>query len=88
MLGNFSKDVIEGFINSIQTAEIAVLVVKGISPTYVASHGLSIDKASEKFAHTIHDAWGVGDASRNDGILIFLSAEDRAIFISTGEGNI
>ena len=30
--------------------------------------------------------WGVGDSSRNDGVLVLISAKDRAVFISRGSG--
>lgn len=86
ILGTESGDVIEGLINSIQTAELAVVLVNRMASSYVSSFEGSIEKASEKFARTIHDSWGVGDANRNDGAVIFLSVEDRAVFISTGQG--
>ena len=45
-----------------------------------------ISYASESFAVTIHDTWGVGGVNgREDGIVVFLSIDDRAVYISTGK---
>jgi len=45
-----------------------------------------IDKAAEVFARSTHDAWGVGSTTCNSGVLLFLAIEDRAVYISIGEG--
>ena len=45
-----------------------------------------IDKAAEVFARSTHDAWGVGSTTCNSGVLFFLAIEDRAVYISIGEG--
>ena len=42
--------------------------------------------ASERFARKLHDTWGVGDKTKQDGILVFLSIDDRVVYISTGSG--
>ncbi|CAB9526200.1 Zinc finger, C3HC4 type (RING finger) [Seminavis robusta] len=45
------------------------------------------DKAAETFARYVHDDWGVGietDSCGGAGILLFLSIQDRAIYISRG----
>lgn len=34
---------------------------------------------SEAFAKHIHDTWGVGHAACNDGIVLFLSLDDREV---------
>jgi uncharacterized membrane protein YgcG len=73
------KDAIEGRINlqfKDGLAEVAVLVVKKIS----------MWSNSESFARTVHDTWGVGDKKTNNGILLFLSIDDRDIYISIGSG--
>lgn len=77
-----AKDEIEGFINQITNAQLAVAVIDKMS----IGTGADIDASAEKFARTLHDSWGVGSAEKNDGILIFLSIQDRAVFISTGVG--
>ncbi|HEX6200567.1 MAG TPA: TPM domain-containing protein, partial [Thermoanaerobaculia bacterium] len=38
------------------------------------------------FALRLFDHWGVGDAERNDGVLLFLSVGDRAAEIVLGAG--
>ena len=47
----------------------------------------SIMKASELFARSIHDAWGVGMTSScgGSGVLLFLSDLDRSIYVSRGK---
>ena len=45
------------------------------------------ERAAETFGRYIHDTWGVGldtDACGGAGVLLFLSIEDRAIYISRG----
>ena len=78
------KDLIETLLNSIEDAEVAVAVIDKMSGSFVSS--MSIESASEKFARSLHDSWGVGDTKTQNGILIFLSIQDRAIFISRGDG--
>ncbi|MBN2905434.1 MAG: TPM domain-containing protein [Rhodobacteraceae bacterium] len=40
----------------------------------------------EGFATTLFNIWGVGDATRNDGILILVAREDREMRIALGSG--
>lgn len=79
-----NKDVIEGFINGVVGAQIAVAVIGKMSQSFVANGDL--EAASGRFARTLHDTWGVGDKETNNGILIFLSLNDRVVYISTGVG--
>jgi uncharacterized membrane protein YgcG len=80
-----SKDVIEGYMNEVKNAQMAVLVISQMDPVFVGHQG--IDLASEKFAREMHDRhWQVGDKTTNDGVLIFVSIADRAIYISKGKG--
>ena len=46
----------------------------------------SKEAAAEGFARAVHDAWGVGDAEKQNGVLLFLSAEDGTVFLSAGDG--
>ena len=76
-----SKNVIEGYINAISsTAQIGVVVIDQISPTFTKKY-YTIEDASNAFARNIHDAWGVGDKSLNNGALVFLSVKDRVVYI-------
>ena len=38
----------------------------------------------ERFAQGLFDAWGIGDAARNDGVLVLILREDRAMRIELG----
>lgn len=42
--------------------------------------------AAQSFAVALHDSWGVGGThdGRENGVVIFLSVEDRVVYISTG----
>lgn len=44
------------------------------------------DLTMEQFATGIFDRWGIGDATRNDGILVLVLREDRAMRIELGAG--
>jgi uncharacterized membrane protein YgcG len=75
-------DIIEGYINAISKAQIGVLIIKKM-----VTRGYSSENAAAKvFATATHNSWGIGSADSNNGILIFLSIEDRVIYISTGTG--
>jgi uncharacterized membrane protein YgcG len=36
-------------------------------------------EAAQAFAKSLHDAWGVGDAQCNNGVLLLLSIGDRQV---------
>lgn len=40
----------------------------------------------ETYAKNLFNLWGVGDAKRNDGILILVAKDDRAVRIALGDG--
>jgi len=92
LLTKESLDVIEGFINkgspsTDATHELAVLVLKtGMSQSFLDLHDNDVDKSGEKFANTVHDAWGIGDRTTNNGVLLLVSISDRLVYISTGAG--
>ena len=79
-----NKDVIEGFINGVVGAVVAVAIVDEMNPSFVAGDDKEV--AAKRFAKSLHDDWGVGDKDTNNGILIFLSINDRTVYISTGAG--
>eukprot|EP00602_Paraphysomonas_sp_CaronLab_P000286 CAMPEP_0185031548 /NCGR_PEP_ID=MMETSP1103-20130426/19080_1 /TAXON_ID=36769 /ORGANISM="Paraphysomonas bandaiensis, Strain Caron Lab Isolate" /LENGTH=499 /DNA_ID=CAMNT_0027567103 /DNA_START=78 /DNA_END=1577 /DNA_ORIENTATION=+ len=82
-LSKESKDVIEGRVMHAEGLEIGVAVVDRMIPPEGIS---SIDDSAKAFAMQLHDAWGVGDKEKLNGVLIFLSLKDRAVFISRGNG--
>jgi len=79
-----SKNIIQGFINEVQEAEIGVLAIKKMDDSF--SGGKGELKGADLFAQQVHNLWGIGDVSKKDGILVFLSTDDRVVFISTGSG--
>jgi uncharacterized protein len=44
------------------------------------------DPHIEAFATNLFNNWGIGDASRNDGVLVVMSVGDRAVRIELGKG--
>ena len=44
------------------------------------------DMTLEQFATNLFNDWGVGDASRNDGVLLLVAVEDRELRIELGAG--
>ena len=83
ILSKESKDVIEGRAMEIKDAEFGVCIISQMIPS---SYTTSIDQSSKEFATTLHDTWGVGDKEKQNGVLIFLSVQDRAVYISRGSG--
>ncbi len=59
--------------------EFAVLTLKSQAP-YSAAQSL------EDFATGLFNHWGIGNATRNDGILVLVLSEDRAMRIELGAG--
>jgi uncharacterized membrane protein YgcG len=84
ILNKDSKDVIEGYINEEDKMEMAVVIISKMKESFVGVG--TIESASQNFARTLHDQWGVGNSKTNNGILLFLSISDRAVYISTGDG--
>lgn len=46
--------------------------------------GVDATKAVEEFAQDLHNTWEIGNIECNDGILFFLSKDDRKMYISLG----
>mmetsp|Transcript_28439 Transcript_28439/g.80252 ORF Transcript_28439/g.80252 Transcript_28439/m.80252 type:complete len:542 (+) Transcript_28439:167-1792(+) len=63
--------------------QVAVAVVRRMDPQFA---GRSVENAAEKFAKGVHGAWGVGFQECENGVLLFVSVEDRRVFISRGKG--
>ncbi len=57
------------------SGQVAVALAKSTD----LSGGTSTGEAAEQFARKLMDAWGVGDAQCNDGIVLFLSKEPRQV---------
>ena len=91
ILNDEQRNVLEGLINTMNSAQVAILIINNMNSNYIAKFTSlddkdQIDLASESFSKKIHDSWGIGDKNKQDGILIFLSVKDRVVYISTGYG--
>ena len=82
LLNKEQQDVLEGKINQLENIELAIAIIKKMD---VISED-AIDDTSREYAMYLHNHWGVGDAIKQNGILIFLSIKDRVVFISRGNG--
>ncbi len=85
MLTQDGRDILEGYMNTITRAEIAVAVVKNMDYAWVRKYKAK-QEAAEAMARSVHDSWGVGDATKQDGVLLFFALDDRTAFITTGAG--
>eukprot|EP00047_Mylnosiga_fluctuans_P005787 m.242699 g.242699 ORF g.242699 m.242699 type:complete len:414 (+) comp14090_c0_seq1:3130-4371(+) len=85
VLSSADKSTIESIMSAVTRAQVAAMIVKRMAPSYIQKVG-SADAAAEEFARTIHDHWGLGSRERQDGLLVFLSIDDRKVYISTGAG--
>lgn len=54
--------------------------------TIVSRARYGFDGGNEAFATALFNAWGIGDAQRNDGVLILVSSGDRDMRIELGAG--
>lgn len=81
-LSKDTKDTIDGYINAVTEAQIAVAIIKKMN--YKQFKSSNKDYAAQSFAVHLHDSWGVGSKSNENGIILFISVEDRVLYISTG----
>ena len=65
--------------------EIGVAVVASM-PGGTGRSGGALDRSAMKTAEATFDAWGVGNKQCNNGVLIFMSRDDRRLYIKTGRG--
>eukprot|EP00906_Rhabdomonas_costata_P025500 RCo036456 len=65
-----------------QGYEVAVGLVRRM-----ITGGEDIPEATRRFARELHNRWGVGSAECDNGVMMFLSVDDRWIHISTGKGS-
>ena len=91
MLSNDDKNLVEGRINLFLDkheglAEFGVCLVRKMSNHYISGAD-GIDEAAKRFGEAVHDKWGVGDSTKHNGVLFFMSIEDRIVYISRGSGS-
>lgn len=86
LVSDADKDIIEGYINSLSRAQIAVAIIYKINHDGLNSKDDNTMEAAKFFSTELHNTWGVGSSTSNDGILIFLSISDRVVYLSTGSG--
>eukprot|EP00798_Chlamydomonas_sp_ICE-L_P020928 gene20928-27777_t len=98
LLNEKSKDIIEGLIIKVDEGsepyakrkcggeekgfEIGVVIMAG----FASNHGELPAHAAARMARGIHDKWGVGSGTCNNGLLLLASLRERQIYISTGSG--
>ena len=55
--------------------QVAIALVKSMK----LQDGRDEAQQAEFFAKSLHNGWGVGDATCNNGLLLFLSQDDRQV---------
>lgn len=60
-------------------AQMVVVTLDRLAP-------LAPTMSIETYAQALFDAWGIGDAERNDGILLLLMTQDRRVRLELGAG--
>ncbi len=61
------------------------VVVEVVTLTDIADHG-GKDQRLDTYAKTLFNAWGIGSAERNDGILMLVASDTRDVRIALGAG--
>ncbi len=51
----------------------------------IESYGAA-GQSIESYAKKLFNTWGIGDSARNDGVLILIASDDRAMRIALGDG--
>lgn len=78
---NFSRDLTRATAWTVFCAmQVAVALMRQMRTTGDPA------EYAETFARSLHDRWGVGSSECNNGVLFFLSLNDRQLYISTGAG--
>lgn len=62
-------------VRQLTSAELAVVTVDSL-------HGESVDR----YAYSLFNSWGLGDADRNNGVLFLIAPNDRRTRIEVGRG--
>jgi uncharacterized protein len=61
------------------------VVVEVVTMTDISAHG-GKDQRLDAYAKTLFNAWGIGSAERNDGILMLVATDTRDVRIALGAG--
>jgi len=62
--------------------QVSVVVISAMN----VNKNENLEDVAKRYAKDLHHKWGVGNKTCNSGIVMFLSIDDRKIFISTGSG--
>ena len=66
--------------------QVALAALGRLDLSSPSSSSVSAADATEEFASSIMDIWGVGQAGCDDGVVVVLAKEDRQSFILAGRG--
>jgi len=67
--------VVAGQVEAKTTAQIALVTIPTVAPL-----------AIEQYAVELFEKWGIGQAGKDNGILILMAVNDKKVWISTGYG--
>jgi uncharacterized membrane protein YgcG len=80
------KTIQKDYTSSCGGFQVAVVIVQKIKSDWPTG-STDRETAARYFTTKIHDEWGVGNHKCQDGIVLFLSKEDKKMYISTGSGS-
>ena len=74
---------IESQIRAINDIKVTVLILRRLESKGPEE---DIHDVAAKFVQGLHEEWGLGDPIKQNGLLIFISVEDRVVYMSFGNG--
>lgn len=97
VLSGDSRSTIDGIANFIADGSHGFVTAdcggqqRGYQVAVAVLHRMAKDFRSPEdrvahYARQLHDAWGVGDAECNNGVVLLVALDDRQMYISTGRG--
>lgn len=72
-------------VNALQTIADSLYATTGVELVTVVVNSIGYADAFD-FAYNLFNLWGIGDAEKNTGVLVFMSMEYHDIWIITGGG--
>ena len=74
---------IESQIRAMTDIKVTVLILRRLEGKGPEDN---VHDAAAKFVQDLHQEWGLGDPVKQNGLLLFISVEDRVVYMSFGGG--
>ncbi len=82
ILTDAEEQVVRAKLDEVMQERDIAFTVLTIDSMFTYGHGGQI----EPYATNLFNTWGIGDANRNDGLLMLIAVEDRVMRIEVGSG--